>query len=432
MVIDQLFKAVRVAGLSAAVRLVGALSAIAIAGLFGVGPDTDAYFMSVTVVGFITALVGGSANAALLPRYIRKSDCRSSDGEVLAGASVVALGLALISVVAVLPATISATGIHDYGLALLCGVALTPFMTGTLLSGGYATMLSARGAYAVAVVASVVSPLAMLTVTYLLHADFGIISLPIGQSVGAMLECAILHRYLRKNWVGTRLAPSIAMLRRHATEIKEVAKHAAKVAVGLALVSAIAFVDIIFAATAGEGAASEFSYGAKVSVTLMAVASAAIAANILPNLIGHAIHQNWGALRRNLKLAIYATFGVALVSCGLLSWYAVEITEMLFVRGKFTYADAVASASVSAWLVWHIPFALSLGYISRVLNASSRHRPVVVASAGLLITKLVGNAALVAIYGSAGVAMATVLSYATCFALIAWWYFPKIPRVAGD
>jgi putative peptidoglycan lipid II flippase len=422
-------------GLSMFARLSGALSAVVIAGLFGIGLHTDAYYLALAPATFIIAIVSGSMLSALTPRLMDPSRHKSEDARLLSGAAfgLLCLGLVAYVVLALLWKPLMGLIAKGYpqqtvDLVVLITVALAPFVMFSILSQLMATFLTANKSYRAVVLVPALTPFVVVLGGLWLGNQFGVIILAVGQSLGAAMELLILAYLARKAGAVNFTVPSLAAFQQHKSELWKIAKHGTAISLGMVMVSSTAIIDQIFAATAGHGAISTYAYGTKLYIAVSAVFYAVVAALIAPRLIEKAVAQDWKRLAHLLKTVTLELVAVAALISLVLMLFSRELTELLFVRGEFTTENAEEASRINSWIIWSLPFALAASILGRTLNAMQLTKAVTISSGVLLVTKVVGNMSLVPIFGAPGIAMASIAAYALCATSLALLAFNWISK----
>lgn len=177
---------------------------------------------------------------------------------------------------------------------------------------------------------------------------------------------------------------------------------------GLALGS-MAVVDQAMAAPLGDGSVSSLVYGSRGPSALLAVATLAVGATLLPRLVANA-----GELDRFRRLVWgYATavllVGVLVAAMGF--WFASLIHVLLFGDSSFSTRvtlDAV-DCQQAYWL--QVPFYLLSGVASRAVIALGRSSVLVFVGVLMAVTNYAANYIARELWGVVGLAYATAFVY---------------------
>jgi peptidoglycan biosynthesis protein MviN/MurJ (putative lipid II flippase) len=159
----------------------------------------------------------------------------------------------------------------------------------------------------------------------------------------------------------------------------------------------------------GTGAVATLAYAGRLVDPLLATGATAIGTAMLPHAARTLAHGGPAQLRGvSLRLAALVLAGsVPAVLALVLA--SEPIVRLVFARGAFTDADAIAVASVQSVLALQIPIYLVGMIAARVLAAVGRMRVLLAGNAAALALTVVLDLALVEPLGVAGIAVATVV-----------------------
>jgi putative peptidoglycan lipid II flippase len=181
-------------------------------------------------------------------------------------------------------------------------------------------------------------------------------------------------------------------------------------AAGLGTVSVL--VDQAMAAPLGGGAVSTLGYGSKITLGLMGVFDAALAATVFPELARLAAIDDLANMRRTVLAWTLRTFVGALIAAGLVFAFSEPLVRLLFERGSFDPGATRQVALVQAWYVLQLPFHAAALLGTRLLTALSRNQALVLVSVLNVLVNWFGNLVFRAWFGLAGIALATSFVYA--------------------
>jgi putative peptidoglycan lipid II flippase len=395
-------------------RVVGALALVVLAGLFGVSPQSDAYFIALTAASLVAGIGSGLLSTALLPRFMAAESTPERDlRELVAAWSAVALATAVVLLALVL----GYAAFAEDNLPALTLLAAVPFALASLTQQAFSVFLSARAGLHIAALATTLTPAVTLACAWALHAQLGIFSLLLGHFLGMALETLALFFAVKR-----RLGATVVVSRkfgRAALSLGMTLLGAHRMALGgLLLTAAAGMLDLVFFPLGGTGVASEFSYGARLSGVLAMLATTSVMASIVPTLVGLAVQGETARLARGLRRSMLVVGGGLLAATLGIMLLAEQITTLLYFRGSFTADDVAEVSAVIRLLVWFLPFSVVGGILARVLNAQGHGSDVARAAAGLFGTKLVSGLVLTPMFGATGIAAAWVLSYSVCLLML--------------
>jgi putative peptidoglycan lipid II flippase len=225
-----------------------------------------------------------------------------------------------------------------------------------------------------------------------------------GAWFGVMIEWFILYRGVRR--MGYHFIPQQIIW---SSELRQLLKQAGTLSLGSICVSIGLLIDRSFALNTANGAVSALTYGTKVSSVFLTFVAYALSGSLLPT-----ISELWNKHQYDLcrKLIWRITFLIAVASSIFffpLSLYSIELTTMLYGRGKFSPEDAKIVGEVQQFFLIAVPFIL-MGIPANRLIVSMGRNDILAYSAliGLLLTYLF-DSAFVPVFGIQGIGLSTLL-----------------------
>jgi putative peptidoglycan lipid II flippase len=418
-----------VGGFTLISRVTGFARDILMAAVLGAGPVADAFLVAFRLPNhFRVIFAEGAFNAAFVPAYAR---VREQDGTqtarafadriftLLLSSQLVLLAVALAFTPAVL--RVLAPGFDKdperYGLAIELTRITFPYLMMmtlvTLLSG----ILNALNRFAAAAAAPILLNLTMMAALALaaLFSTAGHAA-AWGVLVAGVLEVGLVAANLA--WCD-RL-PSLRWPTWDA-DLKRFAGALGPAVIGSAGVQLAVFADTIIATFLPAGALSALYYADRLNQLPGGVISIAVGTVLLPEMSRRIAAGDEQGARNAQSRAI--ELGILLTIPCMVAFLIIPdlILRVLFVRGAFTAADAVAAAAtLAAYAYGLLPFVLIRNVIATFLARGDTMTPLkaaLIAAAVNIAFKLVLTGPLAQV----GLALATTIGAWTNFALAVWF-----------
>ena len=409
--------ALTVGGLTALSRLAGFGRDLLVAAALGAGPVADAFFISLKLANFLRRLFAeGAFAAAFVPLYVRVGAARGRAAAArFAGEALSTLALLLVVVVACgvlgmpwlvrVVATGFPPGSLQYQLAVELGRITFPYLLLISLAALFASLLQAGRRFAAAAFTPTLLNLVLIAALLATGAR--------DQTAARVLAWSVLVAGVAQlAWVllaacRAGLAPALR-IPRLTPEVRRLFRLTGPGLLGAGVVQVNLLVASWFATHLPSGTVSYLFYADRLVQLPLGIVGVALGTALLPAL-SRAIAERSGdsellnrSLEAGLLLAMPASVGLFLL--------AEPIVAVLFQRGAFGAADAMATAQVLAGLSLGIPAqvlakVLAPGFFAR----EDTRTPVLVAGAAVVVN-LACAAVLAPALGHVGVALALSLS----------------------
>lgn len=423
-----------VLGLSALGRGIAMGKEVLVAALFGVGGALDAYVLALLLPSLLANLLGGSFASALVPLLGRVAERGNVRGGGVGPAArafvrralrtqglpvlVAALALALVPAAA-LGLLAPGAGPERLELVKALLLALVPLYVLGCANQSLAALANYRGDFRGPALAGALGALGAVGGIAALHGALGVQALAVGVDFGALVEFCLLLRLFRRAWAqgqtqGERAADAPAE-----PNTAELASGWAQLALGAGLLGLTPLIDNAIASTLGEGAVSTLSYAAKLPSGITALLGLTLSTVLLPHFteLTRGGSATVSAGLRGAALRALAV-GLPLALAGALA--SPLLVDLLYQRGRFDAQAAQAVSAAQAWYFLQLPCYL-LGLAgSRMLLALARFRFLLWMQAALLVAGGLLSLGLSRLFGTTGVAMASVGLYGLSAALSFW------------
>ncbi len=414
-----------IGGLTLVSRVAGFAREMLMSRVMGASWAADAFFVAFRLPNTFRRLFGeGAFSAGFVPLFSQRlhgpggeADARDFSEQVLA---VFLPTLVLFTLVfeIIMPLFVAAiSGYHGDKLAL--ATVLTritfPYLILISLVSLFSGVLNSLARFTAAAFAPALLNLAMLTALIFVR-DGGAITataLSIAVTIGGFIQIGLL-------WAAARRAGISLKLRRPRMTpgVRQFVRVVIPATLGAGVYQISAFIDTFFLTRIGTGAMSYFNYADRLNQLPLGVIGAALGTAILPQVSRHvgagepelAAKVQGQAAELTMLLCIPAALALSVASGPLIS--------ALFQGGRFTAADAAATALTLAIVVMGLPAyvlvkVLTPGFYSRQDTATP------VKTAGIVLAANIGlNFLLIPPFGIAGLAAAiAICSWLNCVML---------------
>ena len=414
-------------------RGIGFIVPIAVAAWFGVGRDTDTFFIAYAFVFFAVGVWGQGIELAALPQIIQwnrattvnaREEIQWAHHSILKAAVLGVILLAALFALVILPA---AGGAVDPRMAWISFTLLVPMFIVAGSASLSAAALNATGHFALPALTQGFRAVGVVGSALLFRRELGIFALAIGYSVGELLRCAVLEGYRRRLNVacgpgsgksGAKSGP----LARATWTVSVWPQFAA-----LALVHAGPLLERWVASHAGIGAITQLDYGLRLFAIPATLFDSSLAAVLLAHWSHAAEADNAAALRNSVMRLVAGALVFAIIVSAICIWQRDTIVDSMLLHGRFDAASAEVVASIFTILMVGFPLGMAALVFERAFMALRRTRTLM----GIAGAKL-GVRALVAIvlgakFGVIGIAAAQPASSAIDLTLqaVLWRKAPR-------
>jgi putative peptidoglycan lipid II flippase len=397
-----------------AARLLSIVSQVLTASAFGDSRAMDAYTVALIVPTTISGVLTTAVGAALIPVFV---DYRENKGEaesmrLLWVAMTLGTLIALVVTVALVagaPLVVTVFARQMDSPTQTLAVILLRFLMPVLLLQWLVTLvgsvLNAYGRFAVPSLAPVT--IALSTIAFLLFArSWGIYALGWATIVGYLLNfLPLVVNYLR---MGLRFHFDFSW--RH-PGIQRIAALSTPALIGALLVNGNYLVDQFMSSLLPPGSIASLSYAIKLVDAPSQFFYTALSTALLPIFALHVVRREFTLLTTTFRQMVIFSAIILLPAGALLSSLSRPVVEIFYHHGNFSAQATDAVASSVMFLAPNI-FIITYGFINgRIYNAlqdNSTLRNIAVLS---LVLNAVFDYLLMQIWGVAGIAFSTTLTY---------------------
>lgn len=397
--------------LAAASAVMGLARDVVTAGVFGAGPDLDAFLVGQGLMNVLLGVVAGAMTKASVPvvsRKVAEGTVAAAHHSAMVVLSVTTLAIAVGSIVmwwsagSVVTALAPGFGAEQEQLArLLTRILLlaTVLIAATYLLAGFA---QAHRRFFWSGVQGIPFNVVMILAAALLGPRYGVRALAVGFVVGSVARLATQLVPLRS--IGLRIVPALDV---RDPGFREVSRLLPALLLGSAIGNVNTLVDRAVGSGAEAGTIAALTYGWR---------TASLAELLLIAPLVTALYPSLGAARSPAAFAWLVHRGTSLVVVVLAPVAALVIVArepvvaMVFGRGDFDADDVERTASA---VLWYAPGVIALGWrevVSHAFYAVGDARSPVVVAVGAMILNVVGDLTFGVRLGVAGLAASTALS----------------------
>ncbi len=391
---EKVARAAGVVGLATMLsRIFGFLRDMVVAGFFGAGLVTDAFFVAFRIPNLLRRLLAeGSLTVSFVPVFTEYLKQRSREEALeLADVAFTALSVILVAVslagvvFSPLIVAVMAPGfVNDhaqYELTVLLTRFMFPYIFFISLVALCMGILNSLRHFAAPALSPVVLNISMILATLLLRDFFGepIFALAVGVMMGGMLQLAMQWPFLLK--MGVRLRPNFHF--RH-PGLKRIGLLMMPAAFGAAIYQINVFIGTVLASLLPKGSVSYLYYADRIVELPLGVFAIAVGTAALPSFSDQVARGEFEDFKRTIAFSLRLIMFITVPATVALVALREPILSVLFQRGAF---DAAATLKTAEALLYY-----TLG-----LWAFSVIRVIVSAFYSLQDTKVPMKAAIVAL-----------------------------------
>ena len=421
-------------------RVLGFARDMVVAGAFGAGPVTDAFFVAFRIPNLLRRLLAeGALSTAIIPVFT-ESLHRGGRAEfvriVRAVSGVAVVVLCAVSGLGMLLAPwivrVMAPGwTADPPLVALAG-SLTRLMFPYLLLVGLAALamgaLNAQHRFFTAALGPAVVNLAMILAVLGLAGRMSppIYSLAVGVLVGGAGQFLVQLPELRR--LGVPLYPSGEWTH---PAVRTIAVRLWPAVFALAAVQVTVLVNTLLASLLPQGTVSYLYYADRVMEFPLGVFGIALATAVLPGMTGQAARGEHRGLTETLGFALRLSAFIAVpAAVGLLA-LGHPIVRLLFQRGEFSAGDALATTQALAGYAVGLPAFSATRIAAQTFYALGDTRTPLWAGLASVAANVALAVALMWPLQHAGLALASSLSAYVNLLLLCWLLRRRLGRIGG-
>jgi putative peptidoglycan lipid II flippase len=334
-------------------RVFGFLRDMVVAGLFGAGLTTDAFFVAFRIPNLLRRLLAeGSLTVSFVPvftEYLKNRTRREAFELASITFTVLSILLVIVSLAGVLLASLIVTAIApgfvktpaQFDLAVFLTRLMFPYILLISLVALCMGILNSLRHFAAPALSPVVLNLAMILAALTLKDFFAepIVALAVGVMVGGALQLAMQWPFLLR--LGVRLRPRFTF--RH-EGLRRIGRLMLPASFGAAIYQINVFIGTILASLLPEGSVSYLYFADRIVELPLGVFAIAVGTAALPSLSAQVAGGQIDAMKRTVAFSLRLILFIAIPATVALILLRVPIISVLFERGQFGPQATLATA----------------------------------------------------------------------------------------
>jgi putative peptidoglycan lipid II flippase len=416
--------------------LSGLVVDLIIAAIFGIGLETDAFFLAATIPLLLPVIMSVSAEQALVPQFANTRIERGTAVtwqmfSILFNYSVVVFaGVALLGVVVAGPLmNIIAAGLDAQGKELAKTLCQIMFI-GIAFSGPMSVqlaMLNSHQQFHATASRNLVRSLVIISVMWFTRNQHDIRAVAWGYLIAGVIQVLVLLVALRRIKMAYNLS-----FDRHFPGLAKAARSWALPATGLAIRQSSQLVERLLASFLSAGAVTVLIYARRIIAAIINVLLNSVPSAVLPVLSSYGAGDQKAAFLKTLASGIKLVATIALPMTIYLLLLSQPLARVLFRRGAVTETDVASIAALLSLYALGLPF---LGAIQILLapHYSLRDTRTPVFHDLLMVgVNLVLALALFPWLGAAGLALALSLTGVISVGRAVWLLRRRFGKLPSD
>ncbi len=409
-------------------RIFGFLRDMVVAGFFGAGIATDAFFVAFRIPNLLRRLLAeGALTIAFVPVFTEYLKTRpKKDAFAFAGIAFTLLSIVLVAVTLagillspwivrlIAPGFTEVAG--QYDLAVFLTRLMFPYIFFVSLVALAMGILNSLRHFAAPALAPVALNLSMIFSVFFLARFFRepIVALAVGVLAGGFLQLVMQIPFLLK--FGIPLRPDFHF--RH-PGVRKVGLLMLPAVFGAAVYQINIFVGTLLASLLPSGSVSYLYYADRIVELPLGIFGIAVGTAVLPSLSAHAADGAFDELRKTVSFSTRLILFVTLPAMVALVLLRVPIISVLFQRGEFDLSSTLATADALLYYTLGLwAFSVIRVVVSAFYSLQDTKTPVKVAFLAFLVNVAVSVALMFPMKHS-GLALATSVSTAVNVGVLA-------------
>ena len=402
-------------------RVFGFIRDMVVAGFFGAGLTTDAFFVAFRIPNLLRRLLGeGSLTVSFVPvftEYLKKKS--RQEAETLANVTCTALSVLLVIIALAgiifspLIVTAMAPGFvkfpQQYDLAVFLNRLMFPYVFFICLVALSMGILNSLRHFAAPALSPVILNISMIAAAFALRGFFQepITALAVGVMIGGVLQLAMQWPFLVK--MGIRLRPDFHFAH---PGLKQIGRLMLPSLLGSAVYQINIFIGTILASLLPSGSVSFLYYADRIVELPLGVFAIAVGTAALPSFSEHVAAGDFATLKKAISFSLRLILFITIPASLALIVLRVPIISVLFQRGAFGISSTLFAAEALLY------YALGLWAFSviRIIDSAffsiqDRRSPLKVAFLALFVN-IIASIVLMFPLKHGGLALATSLASA--------------------
>ncbi|MCL4295424.1 MAG: murein biosynthesis integral membrane protein MurJ [Anaerolineae bacterium] len=348
-------------------RVITLLTQVIIAREFGLGIDSDAFFVTLSIPELFISFVGFGLSMAFIPLYTKYRATRGEDEAWTLSSSFFVLATFVSIIVAAIavagaPLIVSLIAPGFDGLARETAISLVRIMSLSIIflgmDAGLRGLLHSHRDFIVPELARVVYNITLLIFALTLSSKFGVFVLAWGIVLGAFIQVAIQflevlkQGLLKLTWAFDRAGT------------KEIARQLLPFVITVSGLQIIYMIDRMVASGLPEGSITALEYASRIVLLPIGLFANPLRTTLFPNLSTLAAQRQLQELNESVLTGLKVLLFIIIPACVGMVVLRIPLTQLFFERGNF---DSLATLATSKALFYYASGIPAFAVIS-VLN----------------------------------------------------------------
>jgi putative peptidoglycan lipid II flippase len=411
-------------------RVVGYLRDAYIAYAFGAGQQTDAYVAAFTVPDFLNYILAGGTTGitfiAIYTRYLANNEEEKADKTfsaiVTIMAAVLVIGIVLAEIFA--PQITRLAFPHfdpaQHTLCVYLTRILLPAQLFFYVGGIMSAVLASHRMFLVPSLGPILYNFGIIFGGVLLSHHYGIASLAIGAVAGSFFGPFLVNAMgASRTSIGFALNWDIGD-----PGFREWIRKTIPLMLGVSLVTADDWILRYFA-SGGAGDITRLNYAKRLFLVPMAVLGQAAGAASLPFFARLFNEKKFDEFSRSVSASVYRITAASLLISAWLAATALPVIDIVYRRGRFTFADSAETAVFLSWFGVSLAFWAAQAIYARAFYAAGDTLTPMVATTLITIAVLPVYRALFHAIGNVGLALSSDIGIVVNVVVFAWLLHAK-------
>jgi putative peptidoglycan lipid II flippase len=423
------------APVSIAVQACSFASSIALARVLGASVHTDAYYLGLSVPALTYGVLLAALRLGAIPA-LTETEAEGGRGAFGARAgelvSAVLVGSACLAVVvtalteAVLPLVLGGDA-RLVSLTRVTVLELAPLGVLGALTGALSAVLAVRRVFALPIAIMALEPILKTVLTLTLGHRLGIQALILGNIVGSASAAAVLLVRARREGLELRLTPSL-----NTPFVRDVARVSVPLLVSQSVLQVNPVVDRAMASQLGSGSVTSLELGLRLFFVPSTLLLGALVGPITATWAARRASGGWPALQQSVDRAIAGALAVVppIVVLGVL--LRRPAVSFVYSGGAYSTHALHETAAVFGTILLGLPAQLLVVILATLfIVQSDTVLPMKIGLANVVLNVAL-NFALRPVFGAAGIALSTTLTFTLLVVVYALCAHRRWGRLYGD
>lgn len=408
---------------------------ILMARTFGLGADTDNFFIALLIPMFIVTVFCLPLGAALIPIYLKiKEGGNINDSKALVS-NVSFWGTFVLFVICLalyifgpnllillypdgaLPDMSKLVPLMDMSLLIL-------LFSGMVVLGN--SVLNAHGKGAQSSAAQLIVPIVAILALYMFGSTYGVLAIMLGMVVGQLLNLIIVQYYLRRYQMSLLPIPKSGGY----SQAIFLSSQYFPLAASAFFIAVAAPISTLLAMTLPDGSVSAFNLGSKVVLFITGLVSTTVTTVMLPYFSTLVAKNHLMSARRELSFFLLLATFISIPISGIFFVWADFIVRLLFEGGAFDTKATEQVVRVMQYAVVQLPFFVCNAILLKFATATKHVISISLIAILSLLVNIGVSFLLMKHMGVAGIALGSSVSviFATVLlvlALVRFWHISK-------